>query len=189
MDFEDSSLAGKLLIAMPGMADDRFDKAVIYMCAHSDEGAMGLIVNKPSPDIRLSDLLEQLDIDDKDLVSNMRVHIGGPVEKGRGFVLHSADFKSEIGSLTVDNDHTMTATLDVLREIAVGDGPENAMLALGYAGWGPGQLEGEIAQNGWLTCDASDEIVFGRANEFKWIAALKALGIDPILLSSDSGHA
>lgn len=189
MDFEDSSLAGKLLIAMPGMGDDRFEKAVIYICAHSEEGAMGLMVNKPSPDIRLSDLLEQLEIDDKELASNMRVYIGGPVEKGRGFVLHSADYQSEIGSLTVDNDHTMTATLDVLRNIARGNGPENAMLALGYSGWGPGQLEGEIAQNGWLTCDASDDIVFGRANEFKWTAALKALGIDPILLSHDAGHA
>ena len=189
MDFENSWLAGKLLIAMPSMADERFDKAVIYVCAHTDEGAMGLIVNKPSTDIRLKDLLEQLDIEENDLSINMRVHIGGPVEKSRGFVLHSSDYQSEVGSLTVDNDHTMTATLDVLRRIADGDGPENVMLALGYSGWGPGQLEGEIAKNGWLTCDASDEIVFGRANEFKWTAALKALGVDPIVLSSDAGHA
>lgn len=184
-----TNLSGKLLIAMPDMGDSRFTHAVIYLCAHSDEGAMGLIVNKPQPEVRFSDLLEQLKIPRSDHVRNIRVHFGGPVEHARGFVLHSRDYRSEAGTLNVDGAIGMTGTLDVLEDMARGTGPDRAMLALGYAGWGPGQLESEIAQNGWLTSDPADEIVFGRADEHKWSAALKGLGIDPIMLSSTAGRA
>ena len=189
MDFASTNLSGKLLIAMPDMGDPRFEHAVIYMCAHSDEGAIGLIVNKPAPDIRFRDLLSQLDIPSGDSVRDIRVHFGGPVEHGRGFVLHSSDYASETGTLEVDDQTSMTATTDVLRDLASGGGPSMSLLALGYAGWGPGQLEAEIAHNGWLTCDSKDDILFGRAHELKWTAALKQLGIDPITLSSTAGHA
>jgi putative transcriptional regulator len=184
-----TNLSGKLLIAMPDMGDPRFAHAVIYVCAHSDEGAMGLIVNKPQPEVRFSDLLEQLDIPRSDHVRNIRVHFGGPVEHARGFVLHSRDYQSVAGTLDVDGAIGMTGTLDVLEDMARGAGPNRAMLALGYAGWGPGQLETEIAQNGWLTSDPANEIVFGRADEHKWSAALKGMGIDPIMLSSTAGRA
>ena len=183
------NLSGKLLIAMPGMGDPRFEHSVVYMCAHSDEGAMGLIINKPSAEIRFPDLLEQLGITKSKAARDIRVHFGGPVEHGRGFVLHSADYKSDQGTLEVDSKMSMTATLDVLKDLANGQGPSKSLLALGYSGWGPGQLESEILQNGWLTVDATPEIVFGRAHEHKWTAALKSLGIDPITLSAASGRA
>lgn len=182
-------LAGKCLIAMPTMGDPRFARSVVYLCAHSDEGAMGLIVNKPAADVRLGDLLEHLKIPRGETVPDIRVHIGGPVEHARGFVLHSADFESPQGTLKVDDGVSMTATLDVLEHIAKGTGPRRSMLALGYAGWGPGQLESEIAQNGWLTADAQDDLLFGRANEFKWSAALKSIGVDPVTLSPQAGRA
>lgn len=189
MEQTDPNLLGKLLIAMPDMGDPRFDKSVVYICAHSEEGAMGLIVNKPQSKLRFGKLLEQLDISVKGEVSDIRVHYGGPVESMRGFVLHTSDYRSEMSTLDVDGHIGMTATLDVLEEIAKGEGPKTSLLALGYAGWGAGQLENEIAHNGWLTCDPTDAIVFGRANEHKWTAALKTLGINPLLLSSTAGHA
>ncbi len=189
MEPTESNLCGKLLIAMPDMGDPRFAHSVVYVCAHSEEGAMGLIVNKPQPELRFSELLEQLDIPKDPKLRDIRVHFGGPVEVARGFVLHTLDYRSETGTLDVADGIGMTATLDVLEDIAKGRGPVTSMLALGYAGWGPGQLESEIAQNGWLSCDAKSEIVFGRANEHKWTAALKVLGIDPVLLSSTAGHA
>jgi putative transcriptional regulator len=191
-DAEDAiDLTGKLLIAMPGMGDPRFEKSVILMCAHSDEGAMGLIVNKPMPDLGFADLLKQLGIgDDAPPASEIRVHFGGPVEHGRGFVLHSDDYDSSTSTtLKVSGGFGMTATLDILENIARGTGPARAFLALGYAGWGPGQLEGEIAQNGWLTAEASPELVFAADNSGKWGQALKTLGVDPLTLSSDAGHA
>ncbi len=184
-----SNLCGKFLIAMPDMGDPRFSGTVIYICAHSDEGAMGIIINKPQPEIRFSNLLEQLDIPKESDVRDIRVHFGGPVENARGFVLHSQDYRSEAGTMEVEDDIFMTATLDVLQDIARGQGPKSSMLALGYSGWGPGQLESELAQNGWLTCDARADIIFGRANEHKWSAALKVLGIDPMMLSSSGGRA
>jgi len=184
-----SNLSGKLLIAMPGMGDSRFDHSVIYICAHSEEGAMGLIVNKPAPDLRFGDLLTQLNIPAGDGVRDIRIHIGGPVETGRGFILHSSDYHSDSGTLEVDEDTSMTATTEVLADIAQGNGPEASMMALGYSGWGPGQLESEILQNGWLTAEARSDILFGRANEHKWTAALKLLGVDPVTLSSSAGHA
>lgn len=189
MDHGGDFLVGKLLIAMPGMGDPRFDRSVIYMCAHSSDGAMGLIVNKPATDVRFADLLVQLGIEQDGPIRDIRVHYGGPVENGRGFVLHSADYLSGAGTVQVDDGTAMTATLDVLEDIAHGRGPKSSMLALGYSGWGPGQLESEIAGNGWLSCDAKSEILFGRANEHKWGAALKSMGIDPLLLSAQGGRA
>lgn len=189
MQVMEANLVGKLLIAMPDMGDPRFDHSVIYICAHSDEGAMGLIVNKPQPEIKFTDLLDQLGIQKAAGLRNIRVHFGGPVELARGFVLHSLDYRSDAGTLDVNDTIGMTATLDVLEDIASGQGPDSSFLALGYAGWGPGQLEAEIAQNGWLTCDTKDEIIFGRANEHKWTGALKHMGIDPVALSSSAGRA
>lgn len=186
---ENDNLKGKLLIAMPDIGDERFDHAVIYICAHSNDGAMGLIVNKPNPDVRFSDLLEQLSIPDEELATDVRIHYGGPVETGRGFVLHTSDYVSGAGTMEVAGDIAMTATLDILEDIAVGSGPKRSMLGLGYTGWGAGQLEGELMRNGWLITDATDDILFGRASEHKWTAALKTLGIDPLMLSSSGGSA
>lgn len=189
MEAFSSNLSGKLLIAMPGMGDPRFAQAVIFVCAHSEEGAMGIIVNKPAPELRFSDLLEQLEIPLGDGYRDIRVHFGGPVETGRGFVLHSSEYQSEAGTLEVDAGTSMTATTDVLADMAVGQGPKQSFMALGYSGWGPGQLESEILDNGWLTSDAREDIIFGRANEHKWTAALKMLGVDPLTLSATAGHA
>lgn len=183
------SLEGKLLIAMPGMGDPRFEKSLVFMCAHSADGALGLIVNKPAPDLRFSALIEQLGIDSGDPKRDIRVHFGGPVENGRGFVLHSADYLSNTSTLKVTDVFGMTATRDVLEDIARGEGPASALLALGYSGWGPGQLESEILQNGWLTCDAVPDIVFGENDGTKWSAALKTLGVDPLMLSGSAGRA
>ncbi|WP_176438537.1 YqgE/AlgH family protein [Actibacterium lipolyticum] len=184
MDF-----SGKLLIAMPGMGDPRFEKSVVYMCAHSDDGAMGLIINKPTDELRFSDLLEQLSIP-KGPGRDIRVHFGGPVEHGRGFVLHSRDYRSnQSPTLKVDDQFGLTATLDILEKMTRGSGPERAILALGYAGWGPGQLEGEILQNGWLTCDANPDIVFDADDGSKWARALQVLGVDPLTLSAEAGRA
>lgn len=185
----ESTLAGKLLIAMPDMSDPRFANTVIYMCAHSDEGGMGLIVNKPQNDVNFQKLLAQMDIPTAPGIPEIEVHFGGPVDHQRGFVLHSNDYASEGGTLDVDDTFRMTATLEVLEDIAKGDGPAISMLALGYAGWGPGQLEHEIGQNGWLTCPATEQIIFGTPNEKKWSAALNEMGIDPLLLSSTAGRA
>jgi putative transcriptional regulator len=189
MDDTDSTLAGKLLIAMPDMSDPRFANAVVFMCAHSDEGGMGLIVNKPQKDVSFQKLLAQMEIPTGPGLRAIDVHYGGPVDQQRGFVLHSSDYASEGGTLEVDDMFHMTATLQVLEDIAKGAGPDICMLALGYAGWGPGQLEYEISQNGWLTCPASDEIIFGSDNTGKWSAALKLMGVDPLLLSSTAGRA
>ncbi|WP_084862986.1 YqgE/AlgH family protein [Salibaculum halophilum] len=192
MDPAPHDLTGQLLIAMPGMGDPRFANSVIYVCAYSRDGAMGLIVNKPAPDLRFSELLEQMEIGPPAPAPNapdVRVHFGGPVETARGFVLHSSDFISSEGTITVEDGVAMTATLDVIEALARGEGPRRSLLALGYSGWGPGQLDQEIAQNGWLTVSASDDILFGRANEHKWTAALKRLGINPLTLSDTAGRA
>jgi len=188
-DIESRHLDGKLLIAMPSMGDPRFERSVIYMCAHSEDGAMGLIVNKPARELKFADLLEQLEITSGGASREIRVHMGGPVEHGRGFVLHTPDYESEESTLKVDDQFGMTATLDILEDISNGDGPENCLLALGYAGWGPGQLEGEIQANGWLTCDASHSLVFDQTDAGKWEAALASLGISPSFLSASGGSA
>ncbi|MCP5089247.1 MAG: YqgE/AlgH family protein [Rhodobacteraceae bacterium] len=182
-------LDGKLLIAMPSMGDPRFEKSVIYLCAHSDDGAMGLIVNKPAADLKFVDLLKQLEIKADRPIEGVDVHYGGPVEYGRGFVLHSRDYASPDSTLEVNDEFGMTATLDILEDISHGDGPDSCLLALGYAGWGPGQLEDEIRANGWLTCDADQALVFSENHENKWQAALEVLGIDPRMLSAAGGSA
>ncbi len=188
---------GQFLIAMPGIGDPRFENTVIYMCAHTQEGAMGLVINKPAPDISFTGLLEQLDIlkggeGQIHVPMTLRtkpVHIGGPVEPGRGFVLHSSDYYVPEGTLPVNEHISLTATLDVLRAMVSGKGPRHSLLALGYAGWGPGQLENEIQMNGWLTCEADEEILFRLPPEERYEAALARLGINPGLLSPDAGHA
>lgn len=191
-----SYLDGQCLIAMPGMTDSRFSRSVVYVCAHSEDGAMGIIVNKPAPDTRFPDLLVQLDvIPSEELIrlpsqaERMQVLRGGPVETKRGFVLHSADFFLESATLPIDDGICLTATLDILRAIAIGSGPENAVLALGYAGWGAGQLEAEIQSNGWLHCAADPALLFDESIETKYQRALRKIGIDPAFLSSDAGHA
>ena len=182
-------LTGKLLIAMPGMGDPRFAHSVVFMCAHSPEGAMGLVINKPTDDLHLNDLLEQLSITIGAEMLNRAVHFGGPVESGRGFVLHEKGYHSSISTMVVDDQFAMTATLDILEDLAQGRGPLKAVIALGYAGWGPGQLEAEISQNGWLTCDAQPSLIFDTDDVHKWEAALKTLGVDALALSADAGRA
>lgn len=183
-------LAGKILIAMPGMGDPRFARAVVLICAHSDDGAMGLIVNKPTTDLSFGMLLEQLNISRTGSGRNIRVHFGGPVERGRGFVLHSPDYQAEGGgTMEVGDAFGMTATQDVLAALATGGGPQNALLALGYAGWGPGQLETEISRNDWLTADSAPDLVFATADASKWALALRRMGVDPVSLSAAAGRA
>ncbi len=187
--FPSDELSGQLLIAMPSMGDPRFDHAVVLVCAHSDEGAMGIIVNKRVPELHLDDLLEQLDIKTSDSSRDVAIHFGGPVEGGRGFVLHSTDYPGNPSTLLVDPGFGLTATKDVLEDIASGSGPRAAMTVLGYAGWGPGQLESELQQNAWLTVDADEAIVFDPNDDGKWLGALKKLGIDPLMLSAEGGSA
>lgn len=182
------SLAGQLLVAMPQMQDHRFQRSVIYLCAHNEDGAMGLVINKLLGSLTLAELLTQLNIPAERLAGSPRIHFGGPVESGRGFVLHSADYTEE-NSLVVGNELALTATLDILRAMGRGEGPRRSLLALGYAGWGPGQLDGELQQNGWLHVPADEEIVFDQALEKKWQRALAKLGVDLTMLSVDSGHA
>lgn len=186
-----TGLTGKILIAMPGMADPRFKKSVVLICAHSDEGAMGLVLNRPLPEIDFGDLLDQLGIEVDDASRNIEVRFGGPVEPGRGFVLHSVPEHGNDpeGRLRIGRALAMTTTRDILEDLAHGHGPDAAVLALGYAGWGPGQLENEMMQNGWLTGEGAEELIFGTDNDAKWQAALNALGIDPSLLSAASGRA
>ena len=189
-------LDGQLLIAMPSMSDRRFARSVIYMCAHSAQGAMGLIVNQRAPHISFSELLGQLSIEADDGPESQRseivdvdVHVGGPVETGRGFVLHSSDYFAADSTLTIDADVSLTATIDILKAIAGGTGPSRAMLALGYAGWRPGQLEDEIQANGWLHCPSDLDLLFDRNLDQKYERALSKIGIDPSHLVSDAGHA
>jgi len=189
-------LDGQMLIAMPAMSDERFARTVIYVCAHSSEGAMGIVVNQAAPNIKFPDLLVQLEV----IPASERIQLpgraeevkvlkGGPVETGRGFVLHSADFFIENSTLPIDEGICLTATLDILKAIARGKGPSSAILALGYAGWAPGQLEQEIQQNGWLHCDADPELIFGQDIDHKYERALAKIGIDLGMLSNEAGHA
>ncbi len=183
----DYSLLGQLLVAMPGMQDSRFEKTVIYMCAHSTEGAMGLVVNKPCVEISFPDLLTQLGIEQDDATDRIDLHFGGPVESSRGFVLHSPDYLRD-ASLVVDHNIALTATIDILKAIANGAGPRRSLLAIGYAGWGPGQLDSEILNNGWLHVDADDDLVFGNNLGVKWERAMAKIGIDHRMLSDEAGH-
>lgn len=186
------NLTGKVLIAMPGMSDPRFAHSVVLICAHGDEGAMGIVLNKPLPGIGFVDLLGQLGIDPGGRAPAVPVHFGGPVEPGRGFVLHPLpegagedEGMLRIGGLPL----ALTTTRNILEDIAHGRGPDRAVLSLGYAGWDAGQLETEMMANGWLTAEARDELIFGTDNDQKWQSALKSLGVDPLALSTAAGHA
>jgi len=195
--FESSEgfLDGKILVAMPSMMDERFARSVIYICAHSAEGAMGIVVNQPARNIKFPDLLKQLGViqEPSDMRAPrgapIRIVNGGPVESGRGFVLHTNDVFIDDSTMPIEDNICLTATLDILRSIALGEGPEQALLALGYATWGAGQLEREIHANGWLHCEADPDIVFDDKTETKYDRALRKIGIEPGMLSSDAGHA
>jgi putative transcriptional regulator len=189
-------LDGQMLIAMPSMLDERFVRSLIYICAHSSEGAMGIVVNHPASNINFSDLLVKLDVVPKSeriqlptRAEGVKVMRGGPVETERGFVLHSADFFIDNSTLPIAEGICLTATIDILKAIARGEGPASAILALGYAGWAPGQLENEIQGNGWLHCTADPELVFGTDIDSKYDRALKKIGIELGMLSSEAGHA
>ncbi|MBB4266209.1 YqgE/AlgH family protein [Roseospira visakhapatnamensis] len=184
----DGYLTGKCLVAMPGMSDPRFVRSVIYLCAHTAEGAMGLVINRAIPDFSFPELLGQLNILATPVCEQIAVQFGGPVESQRGFVLHSADYVHD-GTLVVDEAVALTATLEVLRDIADGTGPRQTLMALGYAGWSPGQLDDELRRNVWLTVDSDPDLVFVGDLDGKYERALRRLGIDPALLSSEGGHA
>lgn len=187
-------LDGQFLIAMPGMFDANFARTVIFVCAHSEDGAMGFILNRPQR-LTFPDVLLHLQLLDPDEVIRLpsttrefQIQAGGPVETGRGFVLHSDDYLSD-SSIPVSDDICLTATLDIVRAISRGEGPVKATMLLGYAGWGPGRLEAEITQNGWLTCPAQEELIFSRNLDEKYDRALALMGVSPAMLSTDSGHA
>jgi putative transcriptional regulator len=191
-----TSLEGQMLIAMPTLRDGPFARAVVYLCAHRKDGAMGIIVNQRAETIDFPQLLVQLDVvkPDESIVlppraGDVRVLRGGPVEKGRGFVLHSRDYFVDNSTVTIADDICLTATLDILRAIAGGKGPEKAVLALGYAGWSSGQLESEILANGWLNCPADPSLVFDSDLASKYDRALAKIGVNAAMLSSEAGHA
>ena len=185
---KDGYLTGQLLVAMPQMLDDRFIKTVIYICTHTEDGAMGLVVNKVFEEIDFPNLLDQLGLSTSTGGDDIQVHFGGPVESGRGFVLHSADYQQD-ATMVIDEQIALTATTDILRDIADGEGPKSSLLALGYAGWGPGQLDSEIQANGWLSVDSDQNLVFGKDPDKTWKVALAKIGIDASMLSGDAGHA
>jgi putative transcriptional regulator len=182
-------LNGKILIAMPGMADARFERSVILLCAYSSDGAMGLIINKPAPDLSFSGLLSHMNIETPAEPRDIRVHFGGPVERGRGFVLHSSDWPDDRATMQVPGGFGMTATVDILHALAGGGGPTAALLALGYSGWGAGQLDHEISRNDWLTAEPTSDLIFSENDSGKWAKALRSLGIDPFTLSAAAGRA
>jgi putative transcriptional regulator len=187
-------LDGQLLIAMPIMTDRRFQRSVIYVCAHTDEGAMGLIINQRARNMAFPDLLERLGITAPDGATPLgleakAVHTGGPVETGRGFVLHTSDYNSTDSTLQIDDSVSLTATVDILRDIAAGNGPDRSILALGYASWAAGQLENEFRANGWLNCAADPDLVFSTDLDAKYGRALAKLGVDLSRLVGDVGHA
>jgi putative transcriptional regulator len=193
---ESPYLDGQVLVAMPGMMEETFARSVIYVCAHSAEGAMGIILNRPAANVNMPDLLVQLEIVPEperirlpQRVGQMQVLMGGPVETSRGFVLHSPDFHIPQSTLPIDDSVCLTATIDILRAIAAGIGPKNAVLALGYAGWGAGQLELELQANGWLNCPADAELIFNTAADVRYEMALRRIGIEPAMLSMEAGHA
>ncbi len=180
------SLRDHVLIAMPSLADGYFDRSVIYICAHSREGAMGIVLNQIMPDVEFDDLLEQLHLPQSPRAP--AVHCGGPVETGRGFVLHTTDFQRD-DTVRLTPSLSITGTIDILRAISEGRGPERAIFALGYASWGPGQLESELQANSWLTVEADDDLVFSKDLPHKWDLALARLGVSPLMLSLQGGRA
>lgn len=183
-----SWLTGKLLMAMPGMGDPRFHKAVIFIAAHDKGGAMGIVINHEMAHVNVGLLMAQLSIDVQDGFGDFPVLQGGPVETMRGFLLHSSDFLKD-ESIPIQTDYAITGTVEVLRDIMKGEGPREKLFALGYAGWGPGQLESEIQANAWLSVDADSELVFRVPNDQKWTRAMAKLGINPAMLSDVAGRA
>ena len=181
-------LAHQLLVAMPGMSDGPFGRSVIYLCAHSHEGAMGIVINQPLEDVEFSDLLSQLSLPYAQMRAAPTVHFGGPVETGRGFVLHSTDFLRE-DTVRITPGLCLTGTVDILKAISEGHGPARSIFALGYAGWAPGQLEAELMANSWLTVAADEDLIFSPNLGHKWELALNRLGASPLSLSRDIGHA
>jgi len=181
-------LTGSLLLAMPQMKDDRFMRSVVYICAHTSDGAMGLVINKVVESVNFPELLDQLNISSGSANREIRVHFGGPVETGRGFVLHSADYVQD-ATLVINEHFALTATVDILKSIANGEGPQKSILALGYAGWEPGQLDQEIQANGWLSLPADNDLVFDAKPNTKWEKAMGKIGIDFNMLSGQAGHA
>ena len=181
-------LTGHVLVAMPQMEDPRFARSVVYICAHTPDGAMGLVINKLVDSVTFPDLLEQLDLKQTTKNEAIHVHFGGPVETGRGFVLHSADYIQD-ATLVINDKVALTATVDILKAMAEGNGPSSSLLALGYAGWAPGQLDEEIQANGWLTVPADDDLIFGSKLESRWELAMAKMGIDFSKLSGAAGHA
>ncbi len=181
-------LTGQLLVAMPQMEDPRFSRSVVYLCAHTEDGAMGLVLNKLVENVSFPDLLEQLNLQTGPVDDKLHIHFGGPVETGRGFVLHSSDYMQD-ATLVIDKNVSLTATVDILKAIADGGGPHRSLLALGYAGWSPGQLEQEIQANGWLCVDADPQLIFGSEIGDKWQGAMAKIGIDFSQLSGEAGHA
>ena len=181
-------LTGQLLIAMPAMEDSRFARSVILVCAHTEEGAMGIVLNRPLEKLSFEVLLKQLDVVPTPPARQIRLCEGGPVDHGRGFVLHSSDWKGD-GSLEVADDLALTASLDVLQEIAEGRGPRHGLLALGYSSWGPGQLDREMQENVWLSAPAEHGVLFDTEYDTKWRRALAILRVDPLVLSGAAGHA
>jgi len=185
---EPLSLTGQILIAMPQMGDPRFSQSVIFLCAHTQEGAMGIIVNRPLNKPDFGDLLKQLDIEPRPPSRRIALCTGGPVDNNRGFVLHSTDWATD-GSMDVDGERMLTSSLDILKAIAQGGGPKQCILALGYAGWDAGQLDEEFLQNAWLNAPADDQILFDSAHDTKWQRALAKLRINPAMLSGAAGRA
>jgi putative transcriptional regulator len=181
-------ITGQLLVAMPTMRDPRFTRTVIYMCAHTADGAMGLVINRLVGSLSFPDLLQQLGIPSSPASEHIRIRNGGPVETGRGFVLHSADYHDD-ATLAIGEEVGLTATLDILRDIAAGHGPKRSLLALGYAGWGPGQLDSEIQANAWLCVPADEDLIFDDKLTDKWERSIEKIGIDFRLLSGDAGNA
>ena len=181
-------MTGQLLVAMPQLADPRFNHCVIYVCVHNEEGAMGLIINRLVHTLTFPDMLGQLGIEPRGHLPVIRVHSGGPVETGRGFVLHSNDYQDE-GTMQINDNIGLTATIDILKNIAQGEGPQRRLLALGYAGWSAGQLDLELQNNSWLTIPPDENLLFSENLEDKWRKCFKKIGIDPRLLSGQSGHA
>jgi putative transcriptional regulator len=189
-------LDGQFLVAMPGMADERFARSVVYMCAHTSEGSMGIVLNQRAPQVKLPELLVQLGVvpDGEAIllpVKARRINVlrGGPVETGRGFVLHSADYFVEAATMPVDEGLCLTTTIDILKAIARGEGPDRAVLALGYAGWSAGQIENEVRENAWLSCPADADIIFDDGIETKYERVMRSIGVDPAMLSAEAGRA
>ena len=187
---ENHFLTGKLLIAMPAMGDPRFARSVIYICAHNADGALGLIINKKMSTPSFLEILDQLEIsnamDAKNKIHD--VYFGGPVETERGFILHSLEYNSP-HTLVINHEVGMTASIEIIKELAAGTGPTKSLLALGYAGWGAGQLDGEIQENAWLSVDPDPDLIFNENVNIKWDKALEKVGVSAALLSSESGHA